>query len=610
MAANKAEMLYKIQVDAAKAVKDMEAVAGKVRDINTQAANSGKAVGGFQRTIQNTSYQLQDFIVQTSMGTDALRAFGQQAPQLLGSFGAIGAAIGVVAALSPVVIQLFKEMSKEAKTFDEAIKGADDALKLLKETFSFADRASFDTLIESYKKANVETRKLILSNMELNMVIAKVAANDLQDSLLNSLDAGVKKLGFFNRALLETNKYLKDNEAAAKAGSINPFAAKAAGMSSQALLGEGFGISDQQLNSLQEAQKLLNASKISATEFLDAVSKVYIETKKPTKDFTAWVQELQKTVTKTKELELQQQQYADAVKRLNSGDYSTSKSLEDSAKARDKELDAIVKEFEALEKLSESRKKEAEALMRSIDPLSSHTQALERAKVLYNDNKLSAEEYARAVDFANRRLADSDPLIRGAGQSLSNAMTDIAFSGKGMNDVMNDMVESLAKVAYQVMIVQPLIDALKGSMAAAGMTWNPSAPTYGPPVTAMPNANGNAFAGGSVVPFAKGGVVSSPMLFPMSGGQTGLMGEAGPEAIMPLKRGKDGKLGVAAGGSSTQVNIYNSNGGEVTTQERQDPNGGKIIDIMIKKAVASGIASGDFDKAMGSTYGLRRQGTR
>jgi phage-related minor tail protein len=126
----------------------------------------------------------------------------------------------------------------------------------------------------------------------------------------------------------------------------------------------------------------------------------------------------------------------------------------------------------------------------------------------------------------------------------------------------------------------------------------------------MPNANGNAFAGGSVVPFAKGGVVSSPMLFPMSGGQTGLMGEAGPEAIMPLKRGKDGKLGVAAGGSSTQVNIYNSNGGEVTTQERQDPNGGKIIDIMIKKAVASGIASGDFDKAMGSTYGLRRQGTR
>jgi lambda family phage tail tape measure protein len=188
-------------------------------------------------------------------------------------------------------------------------------------------------------------------------------------------------------------------------------------------------------------------------------------------------------------------------------------------------------------------------------------------------------------------------------------MTDIAFSGDSMNEVMNNMVESLAKVAYQVMIVQPLIDALKASMAGAGFTVKPTVSTA-PPVPVSVNANGNAFAGGNVIPFAKGGVVSSPMLFPMSGGQTGLMGEAGPEAIMPLKRGKDGKLGVAAGGSSTQVNIYNSNGGTVTTQERQDPNGGKIIDIMIKKAVASGIASGDFDKAMGSTYGLRRQGTR
>jgi lambda family phage tail tape measure protein len=201
-------------------------------------------------------------------------------------------------------------------------------------------------------------------------------------------------------------------------------------------------------------------------------------------------------------------------------------------------------------------------------------------------------------------------LIRGAGQSISNAMTDIAFSGKGMNEILDDMVQSLAKVAYQVMVVEPLIQSLKASMAAAGLTSYAQQPTYGPPVTAMPNANGNAFSGGNVIPFAKGGVVSSPMLFPMSGGQTGLMGEAGPEAIMPLKRGKDGKLGVASGGSSTQVNIYNSNGGQVQTSERQDPNGNKVIDIYIKKAVAEAFARGEFDKTMGSTYGLRRQGAR
>jgi phage-related minor tail protein len=64
-----------------------------------------------------------------------------------------------------------------------------------------------------------------------------------------------------------------------------------------------------------------------------------------------------------------------------------------------------------------------------------------------------------------------------------------------------------------------------------------------------PNANGNAFAQNGIVPYAKGGVVNRPTMFKFANGsamQNGVMGEAGPEAIMPLKRGPDGKLGVAA----------------------------------------------------------------
>ena len=61
--------------------------------------------------------------------------------------------------------------------------------------------------------------------------------------------------------------------------------------------------------------------------------------------------------------------------------------------------------------------------------------------------------------------------------------------------------------------------------------------------------------GGGVKPFAKGGVVASPTYFPLSGG-LGLMGEAGAEAVMPLSRGVDGRLGVSGGGSApVTVNI-------------------------------------------------------
>ena len=70
----------------------------------------------------------------------------------------------------------------------------------------------------------------------------------------------------------------------------------------------------------------------------------------------------------------------------------------------------------------------------------------------------------------------------------------------------------------------------------------------------MPFANGAAFSQGRVTPFAKGGVVSAPTSFPMRGG-SGLMGEAGAEAIMPLSRGADGRLGVAAQGGGRAVTV-------------------------------------------------------
>jgi phage-related minor tail protein len=67
-----------------------------------------------------------------------------------------------------------------------------------------------------------------------------------------------------------------------------------------------------------------------------------------------------------------------------------------------------------------------------------------------------------------------------------------------------------------------------------------------------------AAALGAIKPFAAGGVIGTPTYFPLASGGVGLAGEAGPEAILPLSRGADGRLGVAAagGGAGATINVH------------------------------------------------------
>ena len=107
--------------------------------------------------------------------------------------------------------------------------------------------------------------------------------------------------------------------------------------------------------------------------------------------------------------------------------------------------------------------------------------------------------------------------------------------------------------------------------------------------------NGKVFNHGKVVPFARGGIVNKPTLFPMKNGM-GLMGEAGAEAVMPLTR-KNGRLGVeATGANQTVVNIYNQSGSSIETQTRED---GSMV-IFIRKfnsALNNERTSGSFRSA-------------
>jgi len=122
-------------------------------------------------------------------------------------------------------------------------------------------------------------------------------------------------------------------------------------------------------------------------------------------------------------------------------------------------------------------------------------------------------------------------------------------------------------------------------------------------------AQGGIVQGGQISAFARGGVVNRPTLFPMANG-AGLMGEAGPEGVLPLSRMPNGNLGVQAGGigggGGTQVNVYNYGKEEVQENRRKDGSGKEIVDVIVGK-VRDDMARGGFDQTLSSRFGARPQ---
>jgi len=142
------------------------------------------------------------------------------------------------------------------------------------------------------------------------------------------------------------------------------------------------------------------------------------------------------------------------------------------------------------------------------------------------------QETANALSLETEKLrnemAGLNRLADNFGQTITRSFASAIVHGRKLSDVLKGLALSLAG--------QALSSALKPLGGLLGQV--------------VASAKGNV-----VTPFASGGIVSSSTLFPLRGG-TGLMGEAGAEAIMPLARGGDGKLGVRmSGGQAVNVTV-------------------------------------------------------
>ena len=149
----------------------------------------------------------------------------------------------------------------------------------------------------------------------------------------------------------------------------------------------------------------------------------------------------------------------------------------------------------------------------------------------------AAERTRKTLDDTEKRMDALTISANGFASAMSRAFGQAVTGGKQFDDVLKGLVLRLSGMAVSAAF-KPLTSGIADGLNKlfAGM-FEMKAAT------------------GAVKPFAAGGVIGTPTYFPLMSGGVGLAGEAGPEAIMPLARGADGRLGVATGGTRGTTSI-------------------------------------------------------
>ena len=151
------------------------------------------------------------------------------------------------------------------------------------------------------------------------------------------------------------------------------------------------------------------------------------------------------------------------------------------------------------------------------------------------------DKKVRGIDRETRNLTSS---ANAFAKAISGAFVQGATGAKSFESVLKSLGLRLSGLAVN-MAMKPITSSLAGNFEKlfSGLFGGGGGGTGGTNLRVDPIT-------GAAQPMAKGGVIAAPTYFPLGGSGLGLAGEAGSEAIMPLARGADGRLGVAASGSA------------------------------------------------------------
>lgn len=150
-------------------------------------------------------------------------------------------------------------------------------------------------------------------------------------------------------------------------------------------------------------------------------------------------------------------------------------------------------------------------------------------------SKIFGESFEAELSDVSVELERIRVLGSSVSASLTRGLRGAIMEGRSLRTLLGDIGRAFADIALKAAL-KPLGEMAGGGIESLFTGLNPAL--------------------GRVTPFAKGGVLAAPTYFPMAG-QWGLAGEAGPEAVMPLRRGADGRLGVAGGGGGSVTVNFN-----------------------------------------------------
>lgn len=538
------ELLIRLRVEADQALKPLKNVENQTKKTQQAFNTAGKNSKRFSNGLQNAGYQIQDFAVQVGSGTDAVRAFSQQAPQLLAAFGGIGIAVGTaVAVLAPLAKVLLD-------SGDSAEKAADslDTFKAKIVAIGSNSRGPISELTTALEEADKVTKAWILSLLELEKIelgkgLAK--AQEELDKYLASITKYTDVIGVSIDGL------------AVGVGTLTGEAAKLAGI--QENLKVDADTAQSVLDLVNAYDGSVESAKVLATELNNLAAQGLID-KDSLSTFKELVSEVDNLSGSLGSLTGSDGDLTGVDDLLESISYAaagTVKPFNDMGKAA---LDAANPDpFEAL-------MSELGEVMRTADATAAAMSSLgnlaDIGVTFGGKPKKQGEEIKTLLQELQTEAG------KWADQFADTLVSGLADGKLAFKDFADYVLQQLARIAISKAL-EPLFQSFGNWIGDLGTTAAPTtAGLIATPVNDLPLSREAASAQQMIVGVPR---MSAP----------------------------------SPSSSPVTVNVMNYGSDDVEVNERKTSRGVEV-DVLIKNAVKSGIAAGDFDKVMATSFGTRR----